>query len=137
MKLHEFHARSLESAVSLADGAARRMERLILEDGQQGLIRPITNTLSPEARKRLLTQVRELHVMLAQLVEEFCLSARPLDIRQVLNAEVSALWVIFEDCRPSRMTGYGQDFPREADAALNGFVDRLSKHMFAMAASVH
>ncbi len=137
MKLHEFHARSLESTISLADGAARRVERLLVEDGQAGLIRPITSTLSPDARDKLLAQVRELRATLVQMEEQFSLSARPVDIRQVLNAEVSALWVISEDCRPSCMTGYSQDFSPEADAALNGFVDRLSKHAFAMAASAH
>jgi hypothetical protein len=109
MQLHELHARSLESAVILADGAARRMERLLVEAGQEGLIRPISNSLSPDSGEKLLAQVREF-------------SARPVDIRQVLSSEVSALWVIFEDCRPSRMRGYGQDFSPEASAALDAFV---------------
>jgi hypothetical protein len=136
MQLHELHARSLESAVTLADGAARRMERLLVEAGQEGLIRPIANSLSPDSREKLLAQVRELRAMLVGFVEQFSLAAHPVDIRQVLSSEVSALWVIFEDCRPSRMRGYGQDFSPEASAALDAFVDRFSKHSFAMAAEI-
>lgn len=136
MQLHELHARSLESAVTLADGAARRMERLLVESGQQGLIRPIANSLSPDAREKLLAQVRELQAMLVQFAGQFSLASRPVDIRQVLSSEISALWVIFEDCRPSRMRGYGQDFSPEAGAALDAFIDRLSKHAFSIAASI-
>lgn len=136
MQLHEFHSRSLESSVGLADDAARRMERLLLEGGQQGLIRPITNSLSPQASEMLLAQVRELRSLLVQMVENFSLSPHPLDLHQVLVAEVSALWVIFEDCRPDRMRGYGQEFSPQAKVALEQLVDRLAKHTFAMASSM-
>jgi hypothetical protein len=50
MQLHKLQAHSFASAVTLADGAARRMERLLVEAGQQGLIRPISNSLSPDSR---------------------------------------------------------------------------------------
>src|SRR6516164_7243999 len=131
MQLHEFHARSLESSVNLADEAARRMERLLLDGGQEGLVRPITDTLSAEVREKFLAQVRELRRMLVQLVGLFSLTEHPVDLRQVLAAEVSALWVIFEDSRPARMRAYGQEFSPEAKTALEDLVDRLAKHTFA------
>jgi hypothetical protein len=137
MQLHEFHARSLESSVNLADEAARRMERLLLDGGQEGLVRPITDTLSAEVREKFLAQVRELRRMLVQLVGLFSLTEHPVDLRQVLAAEVSALWVIFEDSRPARMRGYGQEFSPEAKTALEDLVDRLAKHTFAMGATLH
>ena len=137
MQLHEFHARSLESSVNLADEAARRMERLLLDGGQEGLVRPITDTLSAEVREKFLAQVRELRRMLVQLVGLFSLTEHPVDLRQVLAAEVSALWVIFEDSRPARMRGYGQEFSPEPKTALEDLVDRLAKHTFAMGATLH
>jgi hypothetical protein len=137
MQLHEFHARSLESSIGIADEAARRMERLLLEGGQEALVRPIVNSLSAETREKLMAQVRELRAMLNEIVERFSLTAHPLDLRQVLAAEVSALWVIFEDCMPARMRGYGQEFSPDAKAALENLVDRLAKHTFAMGANLH
>jgi hypothetical protein len=60
MRLHELHVRSLDSAVILADGAARGMERLLVEAGLEGLIRAISNSLSPDSREKLRAQVRDL-----------------------------------------------------------------------------
>ena len=75
--------------------------------------------------------------MLVQVVGLFSLTEHPVDLRQVLAAEVSALWVIFEDSRPARMRGYGQEFSPEAKTALEDLVDRLAKHTFAMGATLH
>jgi len=132
VKLHEYHARSLEATLSRADEAIHRMERLLTNAGQDGAVRKIENTLSKESREALLGQLRALQVILAAMAESFSLEAHPLDIRRVLDAELSTLWVLFEDCRPVRMKGYGQKFPTEASAALEETVEKLLAQVVTM-----
>ncbi len=132
MKLHEFHARSLESSLTLADASVHRMERLLTDGGEEGVVRTIENTLSPELRATLLRFVRTLREMLAAMAESFSLEQHPLDIRRVLDAETSTLWVLFEDCRPARMKGYGQEFAPQARAGLDENIDRLVAHVRSM-----
>lgn len=132
MKLHEYHSRSLEATLSRADEAIHRMERLLTNAGQDGAVRKIENTLSPELRGVLLTQLHTLQVMLAAMAESFSLQPHPLDIRRVLDAEISTLWVLFEDCRPARMKGYGQKFPPETRTALEETVEKLLAHVLTM-----
>src|SRR6266704_3359375 len=76
MKLHEFHARSLESSLTLADASVHRMERLLTDGGEEGVVRTIENTLSPELRATLLRFVRTLREMLAAMAESFSRSVR-------------------------------------------------------------
>jgi len=132
MILHEYHARSLEATLSRADDAMHRMERLLANAGQGGAVRKVENTLSNEAREALLAQLRALRTLLSSLATAFSLEPHALDIRRVLDAELSTLWVLFEDCRPSRMKGYGQPFAAEARSELEERVEALLAHVAAM-----
>jgi hypothetical protein len=125
MKLHEYHARSLEATLSRVDEALNRMERLLTAGGQEGVIRKIENTLSPGSNEILLAEVRSLRKMVVSLAQTFRLEPHPLDIRRVLDAEISTMWVLFENCRPERMKGYGQAFAKEAREALEKNVEML------------
>jgi len=125
VKLHEYHARSLEATLSRVDEALNRMERLLIAGGQQGVVRKIENTLSPGSNEILLAEVRSLRKMVVSLAQTFSLEPHPLDIRRVLDAEISTMWVLFENCRPERMKGYGQAFAKEAREALEKNVEML------------
>jgi len=50
----------------------------------------------------------------------------------VLDAELTTLWVLFEDCRPARMKGYGQEFSREDQSRLDETVNELTTKVDAM-----
>ena len=126
MKLHELHARSLSSALGLADSSVQRMERLLTEGGQPGVVRPVEDTLSAEKRRELLEAVETLKRQVNEAAARFDLEKHPLDIHRVLQGEISSLWVIFEDCRPDRMKGYGQIFDPDVKAALEDTVNELT-----------
>lgn len=125
MNLHEFHARRLESTVSLSEAAIDRTEQLLRAGGQNGVIRKVRDSLSSEVRAELLGRLRELRQALEALAADFALAPHGLDIRQILDAEFSTLWVMFENCRPGRMKGYGQAFDPQARAALESHVEKL------------
>jgi hypothetical protein len=78
-----------------------------VEGGQAEWCRPITSTLSPDARdKPYQSALRHI----GQWRNSFLFRA-PVDIRQV-QRQVSALWVISRIVGLC-MTGYGQDFSPE------------------------
>ena len=126
MKLHELHARSLSSALGLADSSVQRMERLLMEGGQPGVVRPVEDTLNTAKRRELLEAVETLKRQVSEAAARFDLEKHPLDIHRVIQAEISSLWVIFEDCRPERMKGYGQIFEPEVKAALENTINALT-----------
>ncbi len=136
MKLHEFHARRLESTLSLADASMDRMEKLLTEGGQGAVVRKVEDTLSREARDAILNQIRALRALLAQMASALSLNAHSMDIRRVLDAELSTLWMMLENCRPSRMKGYGQEFEPQTRAALDEYVEKLVDLIVSMRASL-
>jgi hypothetical protein len=136
MKLHEFHARSLEATLCQADESIHRMEQLLTHGGQEGVVRSVESKLSEQARKRLLAGVLSLRALLATMAQTFSLEPRPLDLRRVMHAEISGLWVLFENCRPERMKGYGQEFTQEARAALEQNVEALLAEILSLRAQL-
>jgi hypothetical protein len=125
MRLHEYHARSLEATLSRADESIHRMEHLLIDAGQDGVVRKIRGNLSQESRAALLAGIGSLRRMLASMAQAFSLQPHALDLRRVLDAELSALRVLFENCRPVRMKGYGQEFAKEARETLEKNVETL------------
>lgn len=125
MKLHELHARSLESTMILADESVLRMLRLLRDGGQQGIVRRVINTMSEGARRDLTDAIGALARDFRSFAADFSLEQHDLDLRRVLDAELSSLWVDLQDCRPDRMKGYGQTFAPEAGALLENRIERL------------
>jgi len=136
MTLHEYHSRSLEAALIRADESIHRMRQLLTDGGQDGVVRKIENTLPMETREALLANVASLRALLAAAAQTFSLQPHPLDMRSVLNAELATLWVIFENCRPARMKGYGQDFSQDAREKLEKNVDALLAEILKLRAQL-
>lgn len=134
--LHELHQRRLDATVSLVEDGLDRMERLLLEGGRSGIVRTVKDTLSAEDRDDLLERVRKLRALLHAFAQEFSLAHKPMDIRQVLNAELSSAWVMLENCRPKRMKGYGVEFDPAARAALENSVQELIERVIALRARI-
>lgn len=132
MRLHEYHARSLEATLSRADESIHRMEGLLIHSGQDGIVFKIENTLSLKSRDALLSQLVALKATLGSMAKAFSLNPHPLDIRRVLDAEISTLWVLFENCRPARLKGYGQEFAPDARTALEKTVESLVAQILTM-----
>ncbi len=125
MTLHELHRRRLEATVQLIENGLDRAERLLREDGQKGIVSAVENTLSNADRDSLLEKISQLRSALRNFAERFRLERHPLEIRQVLNAELSSAWVMLENCRPKRMKGYGQPFQEAARKQLEESVEEL------------
>jgi hypothetical protein len=136
MKLHENHARSLEATLSRADESIYRMEQLLMARSQEGVVRKIKGNLSKEAREALLARIGNLRALLESMARSFSLEPHALDLQRVLDAEISVLRVLFENCRPTRMKGYGQEFSKEAREALERNIDILLAEILKMRAQL-
>jgi hypothetical protein len=136
VRLHEYHARSLEATLSRADEAIHRMQDLLINSGQDGVVFKIENTLSLKSRDALLSQLHALQATLGLMAKSFSLNPHPLDIRRVLDAEISTLWVLFENCRPARLKGYGKEFAPDARTTLEETVESLVGQVLTMRAQL-
>ncbi len=136
MKLHELHQRRLEATVSLLENALDRIERLFSEGTQNGIVRTIEDTLDAEEHITFLREIRQLRDELHKFAEEYSLQHHPVDIRQVLNAELSSAWVMLENCRPKRMKGYGVEFDPAARTALEASVEQLLARVLVLRAKL-
>jgi protoporphyrinogen oxidase len=110
MALHELHARRLATVITMVERALDRIELVLrgIEDRKDP-----TNTgypLSEEELRQLREGIESLRNRLKQAVERFTIQRTKPEPRQVMTAELSALWVTLENAMPKRMKGYGREF---------------------------
>ena len=136
IQLHELPQRRLEATVSLVESGLDRMERLLAEGGEDGIVRAVENGLAPDLQASLLAEIRQLRRELESFAQQFSLQRRPVDIRQVLNAELSSAWVMLENCRPERMKGFGVEFDSVTRDALDESVGNLVMRVLTIRAKL-
>jgi len=125
MKLHELHQRRLQVTTRLVEDALDRIERLLTPDGRDDEARGVKGGLPAEQSQHLLEEVRRLRTALHEFAQKFSLERHPLELGNVLNAELSSAWVMLENCRPKQMKGYGQPFEEGAREALEESIEQL------------
>jgi hypothetical protein len=130
MALHELHARRLATIVNLFEDALNRIE-IVLQSSEESPGEPVAHsarlTRSQVAgmRKRIRTLRRTLH----RATEGFSIRRQRPEPRQILSAELSALWVILENARPERMKGYGIDFAPTERADWEKMIEELAREV--------
>ncbi len=134
--LHELHQRRLKATVNLVECGLDRMDQLLAEGGRTGIVQTVEDTLSADDREFLLERIARLRSLLHAFAQQFSLPQQPMDIRQVLNAELSSAWVMLENCRPKRMKGYGVEFDPAARVALEDSVQELIEWVIALRARI-
>lgn len=106
MSLNELHARRLATVFTVLDGALNRIELLMRSIG--------TLEDSPGFSADQIRAVREKMDRIRNRIKaargRFSIRPQKPPARQVLAAELSALWVVLENAMPARMKGYGREF---------------------------
>ena len=125
VRLHELHERRLGATVKLIEQSLDRIEHLLRSRRRAGTVDAVDDTLSPESHHELLGKVGQLRERLADFAAQFGLQPHTMDIRQILNAELSTAWVMLENCRPKRMKGYGVPFSEDVRQAIEASVEEL------------
>ena len=109
MALDELHARRLATVFTVLEGALDRIE-LLLQNSE-------TNDDDLPSRRLTEIQIREIREIIQHIrtrthnaIRSFSIRVQKPEVRQALAAELSALWVVLENARPTRMVGYGRKF---------------------------
>ncbi|HWQ03611.1 MAG TPA: hypothetical protein VNL38_03945 [Candidatus Nitrosotenuis sp.] len=125
MKLHELPERRVAVTVRLVDTSLQRIVSVLAHDPQQHLGRTLEDSLPEAQRKEILQRIQHLRAELRTFAERFELPAQKTDVRQILNAELSTIWTLLENCFPKRMKGFGVTFDDAQRNALEADLMRL------------
>jgi hypothetical protein len=102
-----------------------RIENLLRSRRGAGTVDAVEDSLPEDSHRELLEMLMRLRACLEDFATEFGLRSHVMDIRQILNAELSTAWVMLENCRPKRMKGYGVPFDKDVRQAIEGGVEEL------------
>ena len=124
MPLDELHARRLATAAKLLGAALDRMElvlRSVEDSNADGEASQITVEQARVARDRMAT----IRSRLEDALQHFSVQLQKPELKQMLAAELSTLWVILENARPERMKGYGRQFAPQDRAEWENLINAL------------
>jgi hypothetical protein len=134
MPLDEKIRRRLETSARLVERRLLRIERLLAGAAGEEEFRTIEGAL-PEARRAALREQAEaFRRALAAFGERLALRPQQAELRRLLEAELSSIWVSLENCYPQRMKGYGVAFDAKTRATLDREIAALLERVRAMRA---
>ncbi len=123
MALDELHARRLATVVNILESALDRMELVCKAPDKNPEVAP--SALPGAQMRRAYEKMENLRQRLRLALERFPVRPRRPEPRQVLAAELSALWVVLENARPERMKGYGRKLSTADRAAWEELIQDL------------
>jgi hypothetical protein len=132
MKLHELPERRVAVTIRLVDAALLRMLHLLSQEHSSHLGRSMQSSVSEDERTDFLQRVRQLRRDLRTFAEQWELPEQKIDARQVLNAEISTIWTLLENCYPKRMKGFGEVF-KDSDRPL---LEKSVRHLLEQVESL-
>lgn len=121
MALDELHARRLATIGNLFDAALDRMELVVRSAEAVGEGPRMPAEQGQLIRDRMSAIRRRLHDGL----HHFSIRQQKPQPKQLLIAELSTLWVVLENARPERMSGYGVELDAQDRAALENLIEAL------------
>jgi len=124
MALDELHARRLATVGNLFDAALDRME-LVLQSVEESPNGGGASRVSAEQARFIHDKMATIRSRLREGLEHFSVRLQKPEPKQMLIAELSALWVILENARPERMKGYGLEFAPQDKAEWENLIQAL------------
>jgi hypothetical protein len=107
LQFTEPQARHVEVTLRLVDKAVQRVEFVLNHAVHHRGPAGISSTLESETLEKLRPLFRRLQDTAQAFYERYGFRHRKLNLDRVLDAELSSLWEMLENCRPQRMRGYG------------------------------
>ena len=126
MALDELHARRLATIGNLFDAALDRMA-LVLRSAEPSTDGGETARFSAEQTRFIRDKMAMIRSRLHEGLRHFSVALQKPEPKQMLVAELSTLWVILENARPERMTGYGREFTPADKADWENLIQALGQ----------
>jgi hypothetical protein len=124
MALDELHARRLATIGNLFDAALDRMG-LVLRSDEESRDGGEASRISAEQTRFIRGKMATIRSCLHAGLRHFAVRLQKPDPVQMLVAELSTLWVVLENARTERMTGYGREFAPQDKADWENLVRTL------------
>jgi hypothetical protein len=121
------------------DKAVQRVEFLLDRDIHHAGPSGVEPSLEEKTLRQLREQLHGLQKAATELYRKYGGRKRRLALDRVLEAELSSLWEMLEDCRPRAMRGYGpmdEGTAEELDTDILGLIETvLAIRAFLLAAA--
>ena len=105
--LSDNHRRVIASGMLVVDAAAVRMLDLLEDRNAPATMKVIEGSVTEGESGRIRAGLLQLQALIASFVRKYDLQPSRKDLRRILAADVSQIWVALEDSRPARIRGYG------------------------------
>jgi hypothetical protein len=105
--LSDNHRRVIASGMLIVDAAAVRMLDLLEDRNSPAAMKTIEGSVTESEREHVRASLLQLQALIASFVRKYDLQPSKKNLRRILAADVSQIWVTLEDCRPARIRGYG------------------------------
>ena len=105
--LSDNHRRVIASGMLIVDAAAVRMLDLLEDRNSPAAMKTIEGSVTESEREQIRAGLLQLQTLIASFVRKRDLRPSKKNLRRILAADVSQIWVALEDSRPARIRGYG------------------------------
>ena len=105
--LSDNHRRVIASGMLIVDAAAVRMLDLLEDRNSPAAMKTIEGSVTESEREQIRAAILQLQTLIASFVRKRDLRPSKKNLRRILAADVSQIWVALEDSRPVRIRGYG------------------------------
>jgi hypothetical protein len=125
ISLSPAHAVALETRLLTLEDDCREIERYL--DGFEGVYFAYMGTLSEAGKRAARATLKEILRCLSALRSDLALRRKQADLRKLLEARLSRMWVTLHETKAEQLRGYGK-VPEELPAYLDRRVDQLLRH---------
>jgi hypothetical protein len=105
--LSDNHCRVITSGMLIVDAAAVRMLDLLEDRNSPAAMKTIEGSVTESEREHVRASLLQLQSLITSFVRKYDLQPSKKNLRRILAADVSQIWVALEDSRPARIRGYG------------------------------
>ena len=105
--LSDNHRRVIASGMLVVDAAAVRMLDLLEDRNSPTAMKVIEGSVTESESEQARASLLQLQALIASFVRKYDLQPSKKNLRRILAADVSQIWVALEDSRPVRIRGYG------------------------------
>ena len=105
--LTDNHRRVIASGMLVVDAAAVRMLDLLEDRNSPTAMKVIEGSVTESESEQARASLLQLQALIASFVRKYDLQPSKKNLRRILAADVSQIWVALEDSRAARIRGYG------------------------------
>ncbi len=123
--LSDNHRRVIASGMLIVDAAAVRMLDLLEDRNSAAAMKTIEGSITENEREQVRAGLLQLQALIAYFVRKYDLQPSKKNLRRILAADISQIWVALEDSRPARIRGYGAMPISSAESLETDFQEML------------